>query len=451
MTKGSERQYILKILEDIQTKQAFMNKVIDDYFFVYDFDKQQRSFIARVVYGTIEHQNYIDFCINNVSNIKINKMKPTIRSILRMSVYQILFMDKVPAHAAINEAVKLTQKRKFTNLKSFVNGVLRNIERQKQEFPELIKKLPEADFLSVRYSLNHELTTYLLTQYSFEALERFLIESQREKETCVRTNVLKLTTAELKEKLISLCEIREGNLFDDSFYIRGYDQLQLLEPFLKGEFQVQDESSTIVGIIANLERESKVIDVCAAPGGKTTHMAMLMENAGNVIACDISEAKTQKIYENCKRLNLSNVSIVTQDATIKNEDFINAFDTVVADVPCSGLGVLRSKPDIKHNMTREKITRLIEIQKSILQNVKDYVKVGGVLIYSTCTINKDENANQMDEFLRCNPSFIAIDLMQEPQLNSLIKNHIKDNYLQLLTDEQVTDGFFIAKLKRIQE
>ena len=451
MTKGSERQYILKILEDIQTKQAFMNKVIDDYFFVYDFDKQQRSFIARVVYGTIEHQNYINFCINNVSNIKINKMKPTIRSILRMSVYQILFMDKVPAHAAINEAVKLTQKRKFTNLKSFVNGVLRNIERQKQEFPELIKKLPEADFLSVRYSLNHELTTYLLTQYSFEALERFLVESQREKETCVRTNVLKLTTAELKEKLISLCEIREGNLFDDSFYIRGYDQLQLLEPFLKGEFQVQDESSTIVGIIANLERESKVIDVCAAPGGKTTHMAMLMENAGNVIACDISEAKTQKIYENCKRLNLSNVSIVTQDATIKNEDFINAFDTVVADVPCSGLGVLRSKPDIKHNMTREKITRLIEIQKSILQNVKDYVKVGGVLIYSTCTINKDENANQMDEFLRCNPSFIAIDLMQEPQLNSLIKNHIKDNYLQLLTDEQVTDGFFIAKLKRIQE
>lgn len=451
MTKGSERQYILKILEDIQTKQAFMNKVIDDYFFVYDFDKQQRSFIARVVYGTIEHQNYIDFCINHVSSIKINKMKPTIRGILRMSVYQILFMDKVPAHAAINEAVKLTQKRKFTNLKSFVNGVLRNVERQKQGFPELIKQLPEAEYLSVQYSLNHELTTYLLSQYSFDALEKFLIESQREKETCVRTNILKLTTADLKEKLLAQCEIRDGNLFKDSFYIRGYDQLNVLEPFINGEFQVQDESSTLVGIIANLNKSSNVIDVCAAPGGKTTHMAMLMENAGRIVACDISETKTHKIQENCERLSLSNVTIITQDATIKNDDFIQAFDTVIADVPCSGLGVFRSKPDIKHNMTREKISRLIEIQKSILQNVKDYVKVDGVLIYSTCTINKDENANQIDGFLKDNPSFVAVDLMNEPQLNGLIKSHIKDKYLQLLTDEQVTDGFFIAKLKRIQE
>lgn len=451
MTKGSERQYILKILEDLHTKKVFMNQLVDDYFFVYDFDKQQRSFITRVVYGTVEHQNYIDFCINHVSNIKVNKMKPTIRLILRMSAYQLLFMDKVPAHAAINEAVKLTQKRKFVNLKSFVNGVLRNIERQKDSFDAVIQALPATQYLSVKYSINEQLVNYLLGQYTFEALELFLKHSQKDKETCIRTNLLKTTTEELKKNLGTTYSIQDGHLFEDSFYLSGYDQLNLLDSFKQGEFHVQDESSTIVGLVANPKINSRVLDVCAAPGGKTTHMAMLMENQGKIISCDLSETKTQKIKDNCERLSLKNVDVQTLDATLKNEMFIQGFDLVIADVPCSGLGILRSKPDIKQNMTVDKINALIEIQKSILQNVKDYVKVDGELIYSTCTINPMENRAQIEMFLKDNDTFELVDLSLEPQLNSTIKNLVRDKYLQLMTDPMMTDGFFIAKLKRIKE
>lgn len=451
MTKGSERQYILKILEDLELKQSFLNQILDDYFFLYEFDKQQRNFIRRVVFGTVEHKNYIDFCINSVSNIKINKMKPTIRQILRMSAYQLIFMDKVPAHAAINEAVKLTQKRKFTNLKNFVNGVLRSIERQKDSFDAQINTLPTNQYLATKYSINIELIDYLLEQLSFEQLEQFLKSSLTIKETCIHVNPLKISAEALFEKLSNQFVLQRGHLLRDSFYLSEYDQLKDIDAFRNGEFQIQDESSSLVGLIANPHKSNKILDACAAPGGKTTHMAMIMENEGTVISCDISEIKTERIKENCQRFGLTNVTVRIADASLSNEEFINAFDIVVADVPCSGLGVLRNKPDIKYNMTLDKIKSLIEIQKSILQNVKEYVKVGGELIYSTCTINQAENIHQIRWFLESNPNFELIDLSKEQTLDPDIKNLAENGCIQLMTDTRLTDGFFIAKLKRIKE
>lgn len=450
MTKGSERSYILKILEDIDEKQSFVNQTLEDYFYLYEFDKQQKNFISKVVYGTIEHKLYIDFCINVVSSTKVNKMKPTIRTILRMSTYQLLFMDKVPAHAAINEAVKMTQKRKFVNLKGFVNGVLRNIERQKDSFDSLLTDLPKKEYLSLKYSMNKDLVDYLLEQYPLDMLESYLVASLTEKPTCIHANALKISPKELADQLAQICDVSEGHLLEDSFYIDGHDQLNSISLFTDGYFQVQDESSSLVGYIAHPNKTSKVIDVCAAPGGKTTHLAMLMENSGKVVSCDVSEVKVGKIKDNCERLGLINVDVRIADATIHQSEFVECFDTVVADVPCSGLGVLRNKPDIKQNMTLEKIASLIDLQKSILQNVKDYVKVEGELIYSTCTINKAENYEQIQWFVNENPQFELVDLSRESYLDPAIKNLVKDGTIQLLTDSKLTDGFFIAKLKRIR-
>lgn len=451
MTKGSERQYILKILEDIEQKQSFLNQILDDYFFLYDFDKQQRNFITRVVFGTIEHRLYIDFCINAVSNIKINKMKPTIRQILRMSAYQLIFMDKVPAHAAINEAVKLTQKRKFTNLNNFVNGVLRSIDRQKDTFDSQVDTLPSDLYLSTKYSINQDLIKYLLKQFEFVQLEQFLRSSLSVKDTCIHVNPLKISAESLYTKLSKQFVLKKGHLLSDSFYLSEYDHLTEVESFQHGEFQIQDESSSLVGLIANPNKSSKVLDACAAPGGKSTHMAMLMENSGTIISCDVSEVKINRIKENCERLGLSNVDVRIADASVSKAEFINAFDIVVADVPCSGLGVLRNKPDIKYNMTLDKIKSLLEIQKSILQNVKDYVKVDGELIYSTCTINQEENREQIDQFLANNANFELIDLSNEKSIDTSIRNLAYNGCIQLMTDTNLTDGFFIAKLKRIKE
>jgi len=455
MTKGSERNYVLKILEDIYKKDSFANQVIDNYFYVYEFDKQQKSFISRVVYGTIENVKYIDFCLNEVSKIKVNKMKPTIRFILRMSVYQLLFMDKVPSHAAINEAVKLTIKRNFFQLKGFVNGVLRSVERRKGDFEGLIDQLSKRDRFSIKYSMNWDVVGYLQKQYSDEDFEKFLIESLKKKNTCIRVNTVKIVRAELENVLSEECTLTKGHLLEDSLYLSDYSNLMNLDSFNKGEFQVQDESSTLVGLVANPNSHQKIIEVCAAPGGKTTHLAQLLNNEGHVISCDISDSKIEKINENINRLGLTNISTQVQNASIPREDYIDEFDIVVADIPCSGLGLLRSKPDIKTNMTVDKIKSLIELQKEIIDNVATYVKPGGTLIYSTCTINKKENRVQVDEFLTRHEEFELIpinrnDMANSEHISELLDTYIKDGCIELITNEYVTDGFFIAKLKRCE-
>jgi len=455
MTKGSEREYVLKILEDIHKKEIFANQALDDYFYVYEFDKQQRSFISRIVYGTIENNKYIDFCINAVAKIKVNKMKPTIRFILRMSVYQLLYMDKVPSHAAINEAVKLTTKRNFFQLKGFVNGVLRSVERRSGEFEGMLDELPMRDKLSIKYSLNWDVVGYLQKQYSDEVFEAFLQESLKRKKTCIRVNTLKTSSEELRKILKTDCEISDGHLLDTSMYLSGYSNLTSIEGFTNGLFQVQDESSTLVGLVANPSKDQSIIDVCAAPGGKSTHIAQLLANEGKVISCDVSESKVEKINENISRLDLSNVETMVQDASESIEANIENFDLVIADIPCSGLGLLRSKPDIKSNMTVAKIKSLIELQKEIIDNVSTYVKPGGTLIYSTCTINKKENRVQVDEFLDRHHDFDLVpivigDMASSEDINPFLDEFIQDGCIELMTNEKVTDGFFIAKMKRRQ-
>lgn len=452
MSKVNERMLVLRILEDMDGKNRFLNDVIEDYFHVYELDKQQRSFISRLAYGSVENDLYLDFCLNLVSKVKSNKMKKPLRYILRMALYQLLFMDKVPEHAIINEAVKLSVKRGYGQLKGFVNGVLRESVRRKDEFSNELMKLPKKQYLSVRYSVSSYLVEYLLEQYSEKELESFLEASSKERKTCIRINRMKTTKEDLLKKLRSSLNVEEGHLLEQALYIEGMDRVDTISGFQEGLFTVQDESSMLVTIIADPKPGMKVLDVCAAPGGKTAFCAEQMEDKGLVVSCDVSEKKLDRIRENIERLGLTSVQLRMQDATLREEEFHEAFDLVIADVPCSGLGILRSKPDIKRNLSLEKLESLIDLQGRILSNIADYVVKGGYLIYSTCTVNHKENKEQVKAFLMQHKEFSLVPLEEEDrfqdQVKAKIKKQISEGMLQLMTDEQLTDGFFIAKMRK---
>ena len=452
MAKVNERMVVLRILEDMDTKNKFLNEVLDDYFFVYEFDKQQRSFISRLAYGSVENDLYLDYCINQVSKVKTNKMKKPLRYILRMALYQLLFMDKVPEHAIINEAVKLTVKRGYAQLKGFVNGVLRESVRKKDVFLEEVNKLSKTKYFSIRYSMAEDLVNYLLQQYSENELEAFLEASSKERKTCIRSNLLKTSTEELLNTLKGQIDVEEGHLLEQALYISGMDRIDKVPGFAEGLFTVQDESSMLVSVIADPKPGMKLLDVCAAPGGKSAYCAERMEDRGQIVSCDVSEGKLNKIRENIERLGISSIETQLQDATVYEESYQEAFDVVIADVPCSGLGILRSKPDIKKNLSLDKITSLVELQEKIIENVSRYVKQGGILLYSTCTINQEENRKQVKKFLALHKEFELLPLQEDPSLSESLKEALQSRFqegmLQLITDEKLTDGFFIAKMRK---
>lgn len=460
MAKINERHIALKIIEDINTKELFANKVIDDYFFVYELEKTERGFISRLVYGVIENQLYLDFIINLFSTTKTTKMKPLIQYVLRMGVYQLLFMDKVPTHAAISESVDLVKKRKFNQLTGFVNGVLRKVDRSRNTIDLTLNQMEDKAYLSTKYSMLEQTVGYLLKkQYTKEQLEAILKASMATKDTCLRINGDEKVISNIKAELQKDYQLTEGNLLRECVYLSGYDVLDKVEIFTKGYVQVQDESSALVAYVAidGEEKSSKlpleVLDVCSAPGGKSIHLASLMGDKCHIVACDMSESKIEKIKENIKRLQVEHIETRIQDGTSFVPEFEQKFDVVLCDVPCSGLGVIRSKPDIKLNMTVARIKALIDIQREIVANSKRYVKPNGTLIYSTCTFNKKENEEQVAWFLSENPEFELLDISQifidSTKFNSdKIKTLIEEKMFKITTDQSGTDGFFIAKLRR---
>lgn len=462
MPKMNERHLALKIIEDINNKELFVNQVIDDYFYVYELEKTERGFISRLVYGVIENQLYLDFVINLFSKKTAQKMKPTIRYILRMGVYQLLFMDKVPNHAAISESVNLVKKRKFHPLTGFINGILREIDRSRELITGELEKLDTKAYLSTKYSMIEQTVGYLLKkQYDPDKLENILKASMRTKETCLRINRDISLVDEVVDGLRKRYQVKEGHLLKECVYLSGYDTLLKVDAFINGVVQVQDESSALVAhaITGGLDKLSKadeplqILDVCSAPGGKSMHLASQLKNDYHIVACDVSESKLEKIEDNIKRLKLKHIDTKLQDGTEYVEEFKSSFDVVLCDVPCSGLGVIRSKPDIKLNMTVARIKALIQIQQDILTNTKAYVKPNGIMVYSTCTFNKKENEDQIMWFLNENPEFELMDITESFNDDTKFRKErllplIDNQMLKITTDCSGTDGFFIAKLRR---
>lgn len=431
------RELILGILLEVEAEKSYSHLVIRSVLEKYQYlDKRERAFITRVSEGTIQRRIELDYIIDWFSKVKTGKMKPVIREILRMSVYQIKYMDAVPAAAACNEAVKLAKRKGFATLSGFVNGVLRNISRNLKQVTYPDEESEPVRALSVRYSMPEWIVEQWLTDYGTGRTRELLAASLSPAPLTIRTNLSRITPEALKERLVlegATVEPLDQEKYPGlsyAFAIADYDYLRGLSAFREGLFYVQDISSMLVAEYAAPKQGDFCLDVCAAPGGKSMHLAEKLGGTGQVVACDVSEQKVALIRENIARCGLSNITAECQDATVYDGARRESADVLIADLPCSGLGVLRRKTDIKYRVSRTDCASLAALQRQILSVVCDYVRPGGTLIYSTCTINRAENEENASWFAAEHPEYEPV-LMQ-----------------QMFPEEQAGDGFFIAKFKK---
>lgn len=447
----TERELALEILLLVTRDGVHSHLALSDVLEKHQYlEKRSRAFISRLAQGTLERMTELDMVLGQFSKTPVKKMKPVICCILRSGVYQLLYMDSVPDSAACNEAVRLAQKKGFSGLKGFVNGVMRAVSRA-HAAGEIVYPNEQAspeDYLSVCYSVPLWLVRQWTADYGYAAAKSICAMSLREKPTAVRVNTARISVEELKKELaaagISAREpkrqpVAEGIaeweskkepaaqdiLCADALLLDGYDFLSGIPAFERGDFYVQDISSMQAVEAAGILPGWQVIDVCAAPGGKAIHAAQLLRGSGHVEARDLTEYKVELILDNKERCGVENLSAQVWDATVEDERAVSGADLVIADLPCSGLGVLRGKPDIKYNMSPEQIRELSDLQRRILSVVQAYVKLGGRLLYSTCTISRAENEENAAWFAKAYPQF------------SLVSER------QILPDE-VQDGFYIA-------
>lgn len=410
---------LLAIDRDGQYSHLVLRDVLDKYQYL---SKQERAFLTRLTEGTVERMLTLDYVIDQFSKTKVKKMKPLIRELMRLSVYQIMYMDGVPDSAVCNEAVKLARKRGFSGLSGFVNGVLRSVARGWKNVTFQNE--------SVRYSVPEWIIDGWNADYGRDVTEKMLEAFMQPAKITVRTNTQKCTPEELKDRLSQegvTVEAIEGISY--AFALSGFDYLAGLGSFQDGWFYVQDISSMTVAHAADPKKGDYIIDVCAAPGGKSSHLAELLDGSGMVEARDLTEYKVGLIEENILRHDLHNMKAVQQDATLFDETSVEKADILICDLPCSGLGVIGRKSDIRYKMTAEKAHDLAVLQQEMLDTVWKYVKRGGKLIYSTCTIHKEENEDNVAAFLQKHPQFTLVEQRQ-------------------IFPMEGSDGFFVAKMIR---
>lgn len=423
----NERETALYVLVEVFEQGAYANialkKVLKRR---EDLNQIQKSFVTELVNGTLRNLICIDYTINAFSKIKTSKMKPVILNTLRISVYQAKYMTKVPHSAICNEAVKIVKSKGLTGLSGFVNGVLRNIIRNISNISYPDKEKDPIGYLSVIYSYPEWILNYWLEDLDYDTVEEICRVQNIAPMMSICVNTLKIDKESLIKKLNEeniLTEYTDLNIMR----ISKTSDIQNTTCFKEGLFHVMDKSSATVVEMLDPSAGDTMLDICAAPGGKSFYAAYMMKNEGKIIARDIYEHKLKLINNETKRLGLRIVSTEEKDATESSEDKVLA-DVVLADVPCSGLGILRKKPDAKYNKTLEQVGGLQQLQRKILSTTHNSVKEGGILVYSTCTISKRENIDNVNWFIENYP-FEVLE----------IKN--------ILPTED-SDGFFIAKMKR---
>ncbi len=439
------RYVAVKTLYDIDVNKSFSNIKLNEYFKKYNLEQLDRAFASEILYGTIRWKIKIDYLLQKFSKIKVSKISPWALSCLRTAIYQIYFMDRVPDFAAVNQAVEISKKQERKS-SSFVNGILRNILRNKDEF-ENINEADENQRLSIEYSHPKWFVELLIKQYGKDFTIDLMKQNNIPPSLTIRVNTLKCKREDLKKLLIEKdVEVKDGSL-DEALIVKGYGMMEKSKEFREGLFTIQDESSMLSAKVLDPKPGEKILDMCSAPGGKSTHMAQLMENKGEIISIDIYEHKIKLIKENAKKLGISIINTKIMDSAVFNNELVECADRVLVDAPCSGLGLIRKKPEIRWNVSYEDILALAKIQYNILKNASKYVKEKGTLVYSTCTITKKENEEIIKKFLEENKNFSMVDISKYIPDN-YINETCKEGYIKLFPNMQHTDGFFIAKLIR---
>lgn len=451
---------LLTLEKENEFSHVFIRSVLDKYNYLENRDK---AFIKRVCEGTIERKIELDYYLNSFSKVPVNKMKPLIRNLLRMSVYQLLYMDSIPDSAVCNEACKLAGKRKFQNLKGFINGVLRNIAKNRESLPMPDEGKERISYLSVKYSMPIWIIELWMDEYGLDTTEQLLKGLLEIHPVTIRFP--KGVSADEREKCLSGLhdkgmETEESKYLPGVYTVRNADGIAMTEGFLEGKYTVQDVSSALAILAADIKPTDVVMDLCAAPGGKSI---LASEYATKVISSDVSEAKTEKIEAYMDRMHVTNMTVRVHDATVYDETYKEAADVLILDVPCSGLGVMGKKRDIKYHASPEGLESITKLQKDILLGSYRYVKPGGTLLYSTCTIHRGEN-QKMVQWILENLPFEPIEIngrLPEAltgELNAVCPEEKRgDNssaqraWVQLLPGVNQTDGFFFALLKRKEE
>ena len=440
------RQTALIILKEVNEEGKYANISLKEHLDRNKFDDRDASFITQLVYGTLENQAVIDQVLKEFAKMK--KVNPWVENILRLGCYQILYLDRVPDSAACNESVNLSVKFGFKSLKGFVNGVLRNISRKKDDL-DILKVAPiDAKSLSTLYGFPLWLVEMWIDEYGLEAAKGIVETSTEPDWITIRINKRRTSREEVIQKLREQgAQVEDGRYFNNALRVRGIGEIQSNPLYKQGLFTVQGESSMLVCQTMDPKPGEQILDACSAPGGKSIYMAELMGMEGEIFAFDIHDHRVELINRNKERMSASIIKVGIQDATIFNPEIEQNMDRVLIDAPCSGWGVLHKKPDIRLRIKKEVIDSLSQLQWSILKTCSRYLKTGGTLVYSTCTINPQENNQMVERFLREYPEFTLEDLSEELP-NELKGSVLEGGMVQLLPSRDGIDGFFIARLRR---
>ena len=432
------RETALNALIACRKGGAWSNGVLKDYIQRDRLDSRDAALATRLCYGILQNRGKLDFYLQQLLTGRLKDLHPVVRDVLHLGLYQIYEMDKIPESAAVNESVTLAKKYcKNPRAASLVNGVLRNAVRTKGSLKEPVSY---AD----RYSHPDALISLLKANLPKGKLEPMLIADNAAPQTVVQVNTLRITTAQLVQRLeAEHVTAQPHGWMSDCLVLSGTGNLESLPSFREGLFYVQDPAAKLSVLCAQLPREDiRLLDCCSAPGGKSFAAAIAMEGKGQITSCDVHAHKIGIIENGAERLGLTNITARQQDATLRVPQWEEAMDVVIADVPCSGLGIIRKKPDIRYKDLKE-LEELPALQLAILENQSAYVKKGGVLIYSTCTVLKRENEEIVRAFLQKHEDFY----LEQLDLPAVFPKN-ETGMLTLIPGEYDTDGFFISRLRR---
>ncbi len=438
MKKKDARDVAVSAITAFRKRSAWSDGFLRNEIRANSLEPRDAALATEITNGVLQNMLLLNYYISQFSSIKLNKISPGILDILQAAVYQILFLDRIPDSAAVNDAVNRA-KRNNPRAAGFVNALTRRIVASKQSLPEI--KGSRRESLSIKYSHPLSLVDELISAYGETDAEEILNFNNKRPKISIRINTLKTTYKDLLDSRNDDVLTFEDGIIPDSAYISFSGNVETQRAFSDGMFYIQDTASQVAALTLSPTEGAKVLDACAAPGGKSFLMAQLMNNSGEIISCDVYKHKLKLINDGAQKLGIDIIKTKLCDATEFLTEFEDVFDFVLADVPCSGIGIIRKKPDIRYKDNSELIN-LPKLQLKILNNVSKYVKVGGTLVYSTCTILPRENSDVVEAFLKDNCNFV-----EEREYFDIA--HIDNKHgITLLPHISETDGFYMCKLRR---
>jgi 16S rRNA (cytosine967-C5)-methyltransferase len=447
----SVRRLATEILLRVDTRKAYADVLLDHTLKSSPLSSRDRALLTELLYGTLRWRGRLDGYLGQLVRRPLQDTDPFIRNLLRLTLYQLLFLNRIPAYAAVSEAVKLAKAHGGKNTASFTNGVLRSFIREKRNVPKPNQKAPSLSELAQYWSHPEWLVSHWIEYFGAGEIEALLKVNNDESPLVIRANRLKGRREALLDLLRSAAiEASPTRWSPQGITIQSAIPVRQLPGFNEGLFQIQGEASQLISYIVAPNPGERILDACAAPGGKATHLAELVDDKGEIIAADISARGLERLAENVARLGLKSVRTFQADLSQELPEALRQpYDRILVDAPCSGLGTLRSNPEIKWNRTKSDLNRLARLQKRILARTASHLKPGGVLVYSTCTLTRDENENVVESFLADHQDFVldrAADYVPETG-----KDMVRGPYFLALPHSHNTDGFFAARMTRLDK